>query len=167
MKKYIKFLPLLIIFAQINSVIADINVKADSPPLSARASYLSGPYSGSWQARVAPDGHLSVTVSHRIPVSGQTFSNYLSNTKRIENIRRSLEEADYFSLPSELPTSSNRRHEPRYKIVIVLGNTEYSVVASDPEMISSEDYLRRFFLVWDSIYADAEFKPDRFKTANK
>jgi hypothetical protein len=79
-------------------------------PLSVSASYSNaGPYGELWIAYLAPDGDLSVRVSHRLS-DGQTTSQYFPHKERVTLLRRAVNEARFFGLRNDIAPTTQRFH---------------------------------------------------------
>jgi len=130
-------------------------------PLSASASYSdAGPYGALWIACLAPDGDLSVRVSHR-QASGQTFSQYLASKDRVATLRRGIDEARFFELRPDVAPTTQQFHRPHYRSTGSLGARQHSVAVYDPRELGLSDEVRRFFVAWDALFSNLPFKPER------
>jgi hypothetical protein len=115
-------------------------------PLSVSASYSdAGPYGVLWIAYLAPDGDLSVRVSHR-QASGQTVSQYLASKERVSVLRRAIDEARFFELRTDIAPATQQFHRPHYRLTVSLG---------------ASDGVRRFFVAWDALFSKLPFKLER------
>lgn len=130
-------------------------------PLSVSASYSdAGPYGVLWIAYLAPDGDLSVRVSHR-QASGQTVSQYLASKERVSALRRALDEARFFELRTDIAPATQQFHRPHFRLTVSLGARQHSVALYDPKEVGATDEVRRFFVAWDGLFSKLPFKPER------
>ena len=129
-------------------------------PLSVSASYSdAGPYGVLWIAYLAPDGDLSVRVSHR-QTSGHTVSQYLASKERVSVLRRAVDEARFFELRNDIAPATQHFHRPHYRLTVTLGARQHSVVLYDPKEVGAADEVRRFFVAWDALFSRLPFKPE-------
>ena len=151
---------LLLIMPLSTSVLAQPQ-NEDTEPLSASASFSkAGPHAGLWIAYLAPDGDLSVRVSHG-QGDGQTTSQYFPHKERIVLLRRAIDEARFFQLKKEIvPATPQEFHRPHYRLTVTLGAKQYSVAVDDPEKIGKTNEVKRFFIVWDALFSKLPFKPE-------
>jgi hypothetical protein len=130
-------------------------------PLSVSASYSdAGPYGVLWIAYLAPDGDLSVRVSHR-QTSGQTVSQYFASKERVSAFRRAIDEARFFELRTDISPATQQFHRPHYRLTVSLGAKQHSVALYDPKEVGATDEVKRFFVAWDALFSKLPFKPER------
>ena len=130
-------------------------------PLSVSASYSdAGPYGVLWMAYLAPDGDLSVRVSHRQAL-GQTVSQYLASKDRVSTMRRAFDEARFFELRTDISPTTQQFHKPHYRLTVSLGAKHHSVALYDPKEVGPTDEVKRFFVAWDALFSKLPFKPER------
>ena len=131
-------------------------------PLTVSASYSdAGPYGVLWIAYLAPDGDLSLRVSHvRMESSGQTTSQYFANKERVASLRRAIDEARFFQIRNELAPATQQFHRPHYRLTLTLGARQHSVSVDDPRAIGANDEVKRFFVVWNALFSKLLFKPE-------
>jgi hypothetical protein len=129
-------------------------------PMSVSASYSNaGPYGVLWTAYLAPDGDLSVRVSHELS-NGQTTSQYFANKDRVSLLRRAIGEVRFFHLPNEIAPTFMSLHRPHYRLTVTLGVKQHSVVMYDPTKIGPTDEVKRFFAAWDALFSKLPFRPE-------
>jgi len=129
-------------------------------PLSVSASYSdAGPYGVLWIAYLAPDGDLSVRVSHR-QTEGHTTSQYFPNKERVLLLRRAIAEARFFQLRNEIAPATQQFHRPHYRLTVSLGARQHSVAIYDPKEIGATDEVKRFFVTWNALFSNLPFKPE-------
>ena len=129
-------------------------------PLSVSASYSdAGPYGALWIAYLAPDGDLSVRVSHR-QSEGQTTSHYFPNKERVSLLRRTIDEARFFELRNEIAPATQQFHRPHYRLTVTLGARQHSVAIDDPKEVGATDEVKRFFVTWNALFSKLPVKPE-------
>jgi hypothetical protein len=129
-------------------------------PLSVSASYSdAGPYGVLWIAYLAPDGDLSVRVSHR-RTSGHTVSQYPASEERVSVLRRAIDEARFFEPRNDMAPATQQFHRPHYRLTVTLGPKQHSVAVYDPKEIGAGDEVRRTFVAWDALFSKLSFKPE-------
>lgn len=129
-------------------------------PLSVSASYSdAGPYGVLWIAYLAPDGDLSVRVSHR-QSGGQTTSHYFPHKERVSLLRRTIDEARFFQLRNEIAPTTQNFHRPHCRLTVTLGARQHSVAIYDPKEVGATDEVKRFFVTWNALFSKLPFKPE-------
>jgi hypothetical protein len=125
------------------------------------ASYSdAGPYGVLWIAYLAPDGDLSVRVSHR-QTSGQTVSQHFASKERVSAFRRAIDEARFFELRTDISPATQQFHRPHYRLTVSFGAKQHSVALYDPKEVGATDEVKRFFVAWDALFSKLPFKPER------
>jgi len=128
-------------------------------PLAVSASYSdAGPYGVLWIAYLAPDGDLSVRISHR-QTSGQTTSQYLSSKERASVVRRAVDESRFCERRNEIAPATQHFHRPHYRLTVTLGALQHSVAVYDPKEVGATDEVKRLCVAWDALFSKLLFKP--------
>ena len=129
-------------------------------PLSVSASHSdAGPYGVLWIAYLAPDGDLSIRVSHK-QSDGQTTSHYFPHKERVSVLRRAIDEARFFQLRTEIGPTTQHFHRPHYRLTVALGARQHSVAVYDPKEVGATDEVKRFFVTWNALFSKLQFWPE-------